>query len=413
MKRFLSVVFTVACILACVSGATRVAALELSSLTVTMQYNGGPLEGLKIAVCLAADAKEENGSITFTAAGAFAGAGADFTGLTKEKNIALAAKLDAYAAANAIARTQKVTDRNGSAVFPGLSAGLYLVAQMEDEDSEYAIAPYLVMVPAYNERLRAWDYDVIAYPKTEPVKHDDDTTSVSVYKVWAGVDSPPGGSILAQLYRGGVPYGNSVVLYAGNRWSYTWEGLPPDGPWTVDERDVPAGYVKAITGSAATGFVITNTKSSTPPAGQINISGTKTWRHGGNPAAKQPKFIELRIFANGVFILQKRVTEAEHWNWSVRMDKYDGNGKEIVYTIDEAPVDGYFKAVDGFNLTNTFLTLPGTFEPSKPVKPHYKLPQTDDFNNPVFWMTLMTLSFFGLMAMLIRSRKQGMAGKAA
>jgi len=412
MKRLFSFVFAAACILALTSSASRAAGPELSSLTVTMKYNDRPLEGLNIAVCLAADAKEEGGGILFTAAPAFAGAGADFTDLTKEKNISLAAALNAYAAVNGVTRTQKVTDSNGSAVFTGLSAGLYLVAQMEDKDSEYTIAPYLVMLPALNERLRAWDYNVTAYPKTEPLKHNMKTTSVSVYKVWAGVNSPPNDHVLVQLYRNGVPYGSCVALDAGNHWSCTWEGLDPGGLWTVDELDVPAGYVKTIAGSASTGFVITNTKSGAPPSGQVIIRGTKTWEHGNNPADKQPQFIDLRIYANGVFVLQKRVTEAGHWNWSVRMDKYSEDGREIAYTIDEAPVSGYAKAVDGFNLINTFIAVPYAGDPGKPGIP-YNWPQTDDINNPALWLSLMGLSFFGLMAILFSLRRHGFARRAA
>jgi len=225
------------------------------------------------------------------------------------------------------------------------------------------------------------------------------STSVSVRKEWAGVDSPPGGSILVQLYRNGVPYGSAVTLNAANQWRYTWEGLDPNDPWTVDEFDVPEGYAKAIIGSTSEGFVITNTRDPNAP-GKTIISGSKTWDHGNNPASKQPKFIDLRISANGKFILQVRVDAVDHWGWSIRMDKYDKDGREIVYTADEAPIENCAKSVYGYNLLNTY--HPGT--PGTPGKPSD--PKTDDSNNLALWMSLMIASFAGLTVLIILSRRK-------
>ena len=395
MKRFLSVLLATACLLMLAPNVPRALGLELSSLTVAMKYNGEPLGGQGVAVCLAASAREVNGSVVFEPAAAFAGAGADFTNLTKERNIALAASLNAYAAAHSVARTTRVTDSGGRAVFTDLVAGLYLVTQADSEQSEYIIAPYLVAVPVMNERTRMWDYNVTTYPKTEPLRRGR-VNSLSVYKVWAGAASPAGG-ILVQLYRDGVPYGNCVTLDAGNLWSHTWDNLGQDGTWTwtVDEFDVPEGFAKAISGGASGGFVITNTFGPGAPQ-KVLVSGTKTWEHGSNPIHLRPASIVLQLRANGVFILQKEVGEAEHWSWSVRMDKYDKDGREIVYTVDEAPVSGYVKAVDGYNLLNIHNTY---------GKPPYTLPRTDDLNNLFAWLAVMGFSLVGLAAVIIIFRR--------
>jgi len=260
MKRFFSLIFTAACLLAVVPGVACAAVPGTASLTVRMEYNGAPLSGLRVAVCPVAFLREANGAAVFDPAQAFSGAGADFSSLTKEKNIALAAALNTYAAANGVGRSVKATDSGGSAVFTGLSAGLYLVAQASGENSEYVFAPYLIAVPAKNEQTGEWDYNVAAYPKTEPARPGDKPASVSVYKVWAGTGSPPAGGIQVQLYRSGAPYGSRVTLSAKNHWSYTWDNLDAKDTWTADEPDVPEGYVKTIAGSASTGFVITNTR---------------------------------------------------------------------------------------------------------------------------------------------------------
>jgi len=262
-----------------------------------------------------------------------------------------------------------------------LSPGLYLVAQADIESSEYIVAPYLVYVSGEH---------VTALPKTEPVKRGE-KTYISVYKVWAGTITPPG-SILVQLYRNGVPYGNCVTLGAGNHWSYTWDNIDPKETWAVDEFDVAEGYAKTISGSASAGFVVTNTRSPHAPQ-RIPLSGKKTWEHGSNPIDKRPVFILLRVYANGVFILQKQIGAAEHWSWSILVDKYDKDGKEIVYTVDEAPVDEYIKAIDGYDILDIHKSYEGP--------PKLNLPKTDDLNNLPLWLAGAAIGFAGLGAVII------------
>jgi hypothetical protein len=262
MKRLITAVLAALCVLSLVP--TTAHAIGPSNLTVVMKYGDAPLGGIGVAVCRVADAQEGNGWADYTATQAFSGARADFTDLTKAKNIALAATLDAYASARNIPRSAKSTDAGGKATFSDLPAGLYLVAQTDSESSEYIIAPYLVTVPVMNERTRAWNYDVTAYPKTEPVKIEVKTVSVSAYKIWAGTGQHPG-SVQVQLYRNSQPQGEPKTLNAGNYWRCVWVGLAPGDTWTVDEVGVPAGYTKTVSGSVSTGFIITNTRSPQPP----------------------------------------------------------------------------------------------------------------------------------------------------
>ena len=237
---------------------------EPSGLTVVMEYGGLPLKGINVAVCQVAVAKEEKNDIIFEATEGFANAGADFTDLTKTKNIALAAVLDAYASANNVAMAAKATDSRGRAAFSGLAAGLYLVAQRDGEGSEYIIAPYLVAVPGLNATGDGWDYNVVSYPKTEPVKRVGELVSVSVFKIWKTFYENPN-YVTVQLYRNGIAYGNAVTLNAGTYWRHTWDSLDPRYEWTVDETNVPYGFKKEVTGNAVTGFIIFNTAIQDPP----------------------------------------------------------------------------------------------------------------------------------------------------
>jgi len=241
-----------------------------------------------------------------------------------------------------------------------------------------------------------------------PAGPGDETTSVKVTKIWKGEDANRPTSIAVQLYRDSAADGVPVLLSEQNKWTYTWTELEKGPAWTVNEVNVPMGYVKAVTGDAANGFVVTNTKQPGPPDDddEITIAGRKTWNHGANPEAKRPEHIILLVKADGAITLQKRISAAENWQWAFKFPKYDGEGREIKYTVDEAQAEGYIKTVDGFSLINTFITLPGTDpnEPGTPGKP--VLPRTDDPGNLTLWLTLMGLSLGGLAAVIVIARRR-------
>ena len=89
----------------------------------------------------------------------------------------------------------------------------------------------------------------------------DDTVTISVTKVWQPANGHPD-SVKVQLYKNGIPQGQPVILNAENSWSHNWTELRESDVWTVDEVEVPAGYIKTITGNAKDGYVITNRKES-------------------------------------------------------------------------------------------------------------------------------------------------------
>ena len=95
--------------------------------------------------------------------------------------------------------------------------------------------------------------------------------SVSVEKVWEdgnSVGSIPN-EVEVQLYRDGKAYGNVVKLSNDNDWKYQWNDLDGAYEWTVDEVNVPEGYIKTITNND-TSFIITNTKI----VGKLEITKT-------------------------------------------------------------------------------------------------------------------------------------------
>ncbi|MDR0325184.1 MAG: Cna B-type domain-containing protein [Oscillospiraceae bacterium] len=91
-----------------------------------------------------------------------------------------------------------------------------------------------------------------------------DSIDIDVTKICVPYAGHPD-SIEVQLYRNSVPYGGPVVVGELNDWRYTWTDLDKNAVWTVDEVLVPDGYVKTIAGGMEQGYVITDTKTTTPP----------------------------------------------------------------------------------------------------------------------------------------------------
>ena len=175
-------------------------------------------------------------------------------------------------------------------------------------------------------------------------------TTVKVTKAWVGT---PAASATVKLLADGAEK-ETVSLTAADNWTHTFSNLPKydanDGHeivYTIDEVDI-ANYVKAITGSAATGFVVTNTIT-----GKLDIPVTKTWL--GTPAAS----VTIKLFADGTEKETVTLTATDNWTHTfTNLDKYANDGHEIVYTVDETPVAGYAKdisgtAATGFTIKNT------------------------------------------------------------
>jgi len=271
-----------------VPGVAAALTSQPSSLTILLSYDGAPLSGIEIAACQVATVAEEAGGLRYTVTPTFAGANPDFADLTKEKNIATAKSLDAYAHANNIARNSKTTNSEGAARYTDIEPGLYLVAQLDVATSEYILAPYLVAVPALHEDRTGYEHDVIAHPKTELQKRDPNAVSISVSKIWEGSGTHPA-SVSVRLLRNGQRFGSDITLNANNNWRHTWQGLNARDTWTVDEVNVPAGYAKTVSGDVTNGFIITNTRQQNPPPTTPPPTTPPSIGGGGNTSSNSPK----------------------------------------------------------------------------------------------------------------------------
>ncbi|AXI27395.1 collagen-binding protein [Gemella sp. ND 6198] len=134
------------------------------------------------------------------------------------------------------------------------------------------------------------------------------------------------------------------------------KGLLKDN-YTIKETKAPDGYKLDPTeikiGPSDFGSDKSVTKEVLNEKAKIKICGTKTWDDNNNQDGKRPTKIKVKLLADGKEVDSKEVTEKDGWKYSFdNLDKYNKDGKEIKYTVDEEVVEFYEKTVDGFNLTN-------------------------------------------------------------
>ncbi len=186
-----------------------------------------------------------------------------------------------------------------------------------------------------------------------------ETTTVRGAKNWNDDNNRDGkrpASITVNLHKNGDKIDSRVVT-ASDGWVYSFDNLPKyeNGTlinYTVTEETV-ADYTTSIDG-----FDITN--SYTPET--TAVSGMKTWNDNNDAAGKRPASITVRLLANGREVASDTVNENDGWAYSFdNLPKYDG-GNLIAYEITEDAVADYTTTINGFNITNTYTSVPDTTE---------------------------------------------------
>ena len=143
------------------------------SLTVTMKENGSgaAASGESIAIYRVGSEGSENGNYHFYyTADVFAEQYQAASGVQipdKVVTIEESAKSFAQAAEELVPDAQTKTDADGNASFANLPHGLYLVVQKGPSDRYLSFAPFLVSLPAYDNKTERYVYDVSALPKVQ------------------------------------------------------------------------------------------------------------------------------------------------------------------------------------------------------------------------------------------------------
>jgi hypothetical protein len=176
------------------------------------------------------------------------------------------------------------------------------------------------------------------------------TVSIPVTKVWKG---EPASKVEVTLYADGKEV-ETKTLSEDNDWQYTFTDLEKykDGEeinYTVEEKEVE-GYTSAKTGDIENGIIFTNTRT-----GKTAVEGKKVWDDKDNQDGKRPEEIAVNLLANGEVVQSATVSEKLNWQFSFEdLDKYDEEGQEITYTVEEEAVEGYKTSYDGTTITNSY-----------------------------------------------------------
>ena len=191
--------------------------------------------------------------------------------------------------------------------------------------------------------------------------------SIQVTKVWEDSNNQDGtrpASITVSLLANGVKVpGKTLTLNASNSWKGTFTDLPvyeneTKITYTVEETGVPSGYSTQTTGSATSGFTITNTY--TPQTTQVSVE--KVWEDSNNQDGKRPVSITVKLLANGIDVPGKTLTlnSGNSWNGTFSDLPVYEDGTKITYTIEETGVPADYEseitgnATTGFIITNTY-----------------------------------------------------------
>ena len=89
----------------------------------------------------------------------------------------------------------------------------------------------------------------------------------------------------------------------------------------------------------------------------VVVDGEKTWDTKGDAAAQVPLFVTVQLLADGQVCQSAIVKPNNHgkWLYSFHAPKYDGNGREILYTVKEIPVPGFITQITGYDIHNTWV----------------------------------------------------------
>ena len=183
--------------------------------------------------------------------------------------------------------------------------------------------------------------------------------SVPVKKVWVGEEAD---SATIKLLADGTEK-ESFTLTKDDNWEHTFSNLPKyadDGheiEYTVDEVHID-DYSTTISGTAATGFTITNTILE-----KRSIHVTKKWIGSEGTGAT------IHLFANGHEVDSVTLNAGNQWEHTFEgLKKKNTDGSEIQYTVKEDAITNYDSSITG-DMENGFtVTNSNTEKISVPVK---------------------------------------------
>ncbi|MBR0472988.1 MAG: Cna B-type domain-containing protein, partial [Methanosphaera sp.] len=177
-------------------------------------------------------------------------------------------------------------------------------------------------------------------------------------KVWNDSNNQDGlrtNTVTIQLLADGERYGDNIVLYEGNNWTYNYVNLPrynknhKEINYTINELNIPTGYKASINN-----YVVTNTHI--PETKDIEVF--KEWNDDNNRDGIRPKSITVDLYANNA-LKQTVVINNTNWRYTFRNLPVYNKGNKINYTVRERNVNRYTTNIRNINneyiITNTYI----------------------------------------------------------
>ena len=231
----------------------------------------------------------------------------------------------------------------------------------------------------------------------------DEKVNVAVTKNWDDNSNVNGKrpTNIKYILNGGTAPVEQVV--SGNtttdeNWSYTFANLPKYNElgniinYSVEEQEVNTNdfkfYTNKIIGDKDSGFRITN--KFVVPEDKIQIQVTKHWEDNNNVNNRRPESIKFVIKQNNSEIKSKVLTGSRTTdeNWSYTFDnlaKYDENGQEIDYVLEEQEVNAddmkFYTGTTSGNRKSGFVVTNKFTVPNETIKPRVTIEWDDNSNN--------------------------------
>jgi len=121
------------------------------------------------------------------------------------------------------------------------------------------------------------------------------------------------------------------------------------------QSDSVTGMVLTVgEGGTATAKLYNHYAPAPRPDEPIDIPVTKIWADDNNKDGNRPASITVILFANGVQKDQMEITAPAWTGTFTGLPQVDEDGNEIIYTVNELPVEWYVTSVNGYTITNTY-----------------------------------------------------------
>ena len=253
------------------------------------------------------------------------------------------------------------SDTNGEANLEGLPRDNYTVQEMKAPEG------YLRSSDRYRINADQFDLTKVAILNLSNVRAGQ-KRSISVNLKWVDAGNQTQRrpeKVTVELLQNGQGTGKTMDLSQANAWKADFTDLPKYDDsgklysYNIREQAID-GYSPAISGTAGSGFTLTNTINK-----KISIPVTKVWSGKG----EHPSSVTVRLLANGKQIASQQLSAANNWQYTFSNLERSKNGQEIRYTLTEDAVPGFSSTLTGDSSTgyvNVFTNTKLSNDPNNP-----------------------------------------------